>query len=101
MRHALLAIYPLANAETLYQYGYRRLGCDLQQRLAHMVQFELYNSTKGSYRTNGTAPSKLALRTFESIATEHIICADKLVLAPNFYYSLATVCYVLTKSFNF
>ena len=33
---------------------------------------------------------------------EHIICADKLVLAPNFYYSLATVCYVLpAKSFNF
>ena len=41
------------------------------------------------------------LRTFESIATEHIICADKLVLGANFYYSLATVCYVLTKSFNF
>ena len=32
---------------------------------------------------------------------EHIICTDKLVLAPNIYYSLATVCYVLTKSFNF
>ena len=31
------------------------------------------------------------LRTFESIATEHIICLDKLVLAPNFYYSLAAV----------
>ena len=30
-----------------------------------------------------------------------IICADKLVLATNFYYSLATVCYVLTKSFDF
>ena len=42
-----------------------------------------------------------SLRTFESTATEHIICADKLVLAPNFYYSLAIVCYVLTKSFNF
>ena len=41
------------------------------------------------------------LRTIESIATEHVICADKLFLAPNFYYSLATVCYVLTKSFNF
>ena len=35
------------------------------------------------------------------LRTEHIICADKLVLAPNFYYSLATVCYVLPKSFNF
>ena len=44
---------------------------------------------------------KNSLRTFESIATEHIICADKLVLAPNLYYSFATVCYVLTKSFNF
>ena len=33
--------------------------------------------------------------------TEHIIGADKLVLAPNFYYSLATVCYVLTKSSDF
>ena len=41
------------------------------------------------------------LRTFESIATEHIFCADKLVLAPKFYYSLAPVCYALTKSFNF
>ena len=38
---------------------------------------------------------------FESIATEHVICPDKLVLAPNFYCSLATVCYVLVKSFNF
>ena len=41
------------------------------------------------------------LRTFDSIAMEHIICAGKLVLAPNFYYSLATVCYILTESFNF
>ena len=41
------------------------------------------------------------LGTFESIVTEHIICADKLVMAPKFYYSLAKVCYVLTKSFNF
>ena len=37
---------------------------------------------------------------FESIATEHIICEES-VLAPNFYNSLATVCYILTKSFNF
>ena len=91
----------------------------------------------------------MSLRTFESIATEHIICSDKghfplggifrterhfllfkdqlaesgrqktkeniipcgefllvendpkLVLAPNFYSSLATVGYVLTKRFNF
>ena len=43
---------------------------------------------------------KIHLRTFESIAKEHIICADKLVLVPNVYYSLATVCYVVTKSFN-
>ena len=48
-----------------------------------------------------TLVTGVILRTFESIITEHIICADKLVLAPNFYYSLATVCYVLTKSFNF
>ena len=40
-------------------------------------------------------------RMFESIATEHIICPGKLVLAPNFYCSLATVSYVLIKSFNF
>ena len=45
--------------------------------------------------------NKDTLRTFESIAKEHIICADKLVLAPNFYCSMATVCYLLTKSFNF
>ena len=48
-----------------------------------------------------TRMSHILLRTFESIAKEHIICAGKLVLAPSFYYSFATICYVLTKSFNF
>ena len=36
-----------------------------------------------------------------TLFAEHIICTDKLVLTHNFYYSLATVCHVLTKSFNF
>ena len=45
--------------------------------------------------------SRVAFRTFQSIAMERIICADNLVLAPNFYYSLATVCNVLTNNFNF
>ena len=43
----------------------------------------------------------LYIRTFKSIAREHIISIDKSALAPNFYYSLATVCYVLTKNFSF
>ena len=48
-----------------------------------------------------TSMSHILLRTFESIATEHVICAGKLVLALSFYYSKAIFCYVLTKSFNF
>ena len=52
-------------------------------------------------RLKGFPNLSFQLRTFESNATEHIIYADKLVLAPNFYYSLATVCYVLTKISNF
>ena len=67
----------------------------------------LMNMTFSKYPQNLYLISELSLRsicsvsdlrTFESIATEHIICADKLVLVPNFYCSLATVCYILTKS---
>ena len=40
------------------------------------------------------------LRTFESIATEHIICTDKLALGPNFYYSLANCLLRSDKDFE-
>ena len=42
----------------------------------------------------------IEFRTLKSIAIKHIICAVMLALAPKFYYSLATVCHVLIKSFN-
>ena len=44
-------------------------------------------STLGVFHNNSDIPpctAHTSLRTFESIAKEHIICADKLALAPNF-----------------
>ena len=60
---------------------------------------QFFGTNKNRILKNGSC--ERALRTFQSITTEHTICADKLVLAANVFYSFATVCYVLTKSYNF
>ena len=51
-----------------------------------MLCSDIFKWTSVLHRGHGSNTGHL-----KSIATEHIICAGKLVLAANFYYSLVTV----------